>query len=167
MNRYTVTVAPAAVPTIDAEIRQFLQEARIASRDASVPSSNSPNGSHISVYERGGWQFRDEWHGSVPFAGFTKISYLGTVKWTMHYWGSFTPAIDSERVCALLANILSKPLDLAPWRGPAIASPEGYSDIYYNEWGGNISSFHGHETVRNENGLLLYQADYRGGLVKY
>ena len=163
MGKYFLPDSPEMIE----ELRAFLYAARLASVSTNSPASGSLEGSHITVYERDdGWRFEDEWYGNAPFSGFTKISYYGDVCWTMHYWGNFTPGTNAEHARMILEKALENTCKEAPWRGPSATPADGGSSPYYNYGFGDITSFQGHEAIHNMHGLLLYYADYRGGLVK-
>lgn len=163
MGKYFLPDSPEMIE----ELRAFLYAARLASEWTNTPMDNSLNGSHITVYEQDdGWKFEDEWHGDAPFSGFTKISYYGEVCWTMHYWGNFTPGTNKEHTRMVLENALENTSKEAPWRGPAAISLDEGDNSYYSYGFGDIASFHGHEAIHSARGLLLYYAEYRGGLVK-
>lgn len=167
MGKYFLPDSPQMIE----ELRTFLYAARLASKGTNIPTDNSLNGSHITVYEQDdGWKFEDEWYGNAPFSGFTKISYYGEVCWTMHYWGNFTPGTDGEHTRMILEKALENASREAPWRGPAAFSQDEGDSSYYNSYYsygvGDITSFHGHEAIHSTHRLLLYYADYRGGLVK-
>lgn len=163
MGKYFLPDSPEMIE----ELRAFLYAARIASKGTNSPVDQALRGSHVTVYEQGNvWRFEDEWYGNAPFSGFTKISYCGEVCWTMHYWGNFTPGTVEEHTRAVLEKALENTSTEAPWRGPTATPQNGGDSPYYNYGSGDITSFQGHEAIHSIHGLLLYYAEYRGGLVK-
>lgn len=163
MSRYLVQNSPERIE----ELRMFLFEAHTKIKGTNKPTYSSPEGTHQIVYENGGWKFEDEWYGTTPFSGFTKISYYGDVCWTMHYWGSFLVGFDQDKTCRLLMELLWDPDLNQPWRGrPGNTNFEG-GGHYYNDSCGDISSFNGCEFIHNSKNLMTYRSEYRGGLVKY
>lgn len=163
MSRYLVQNSPERIE----ELKEFLWEAHSKAMGTNKPTYSSPEGTHRTIYERGGWRLEDEWYGAVPFSGFTKISFYGDVCWTMHYCGSFFAGFDHDKTCRHLIDLLLNPDPDSPWRGRPGNTNFEDGGHYYNESRGDITSFNGCEFIHNNKGIKIFRSEYRGGLVKY
>ena len=80
----------------------------------------------------------------------------------MVYYGWVAAGTPTDPVYNTLKNALKKMPPEAPFRGPKLYKEGEY--IYTNSWQGDLERFSGEEQI-TQNGRLIYQANYRGGLV--
>jgi hypothetical protein len=122
-------------------------------------------GSHDLGHELDDWSYLDSYFGGTDFLGQEVIWFQGQPVWAMNYYGRILRAdlIDASRAADTLRAALAQDgsegrlLDNLDWQGPHGA--------YQIRSSGDITCFKGHETIRCS-GVLAYELDYHGGLIK-
>jgi hypothetical protein len=122
-------------------------------------------GAHDLVFASGAFSYLDSYVGGTDFLGQEVIWFHGQPVWAMNYYGRILRAdlIDSTRAAETLRAALAldgsegRLLDTLDWTGP-----HGHYSI---RSAGDIAGFQGHETIHC-GGVLAYELDYHGGLVK-
>lgn len=144
----------------------FLRKAK-AEGFASKKWEEEEDGSYSTRFEEGGLSFHDNWVGGEPFEGRERVSRKpGSPEqkpvpfWVMQYFGEETEPI--KGLTDFLFTALQAIPEEMPLRGPRDFQSGDFS--YVNSWEGNLSSFHGRETISFQ-GREVYNADYRGGLI--
>jgi hypothetical protein len=70
-----------------------------------------------------------------------------------------------DDVYGVLRGALMQMPEDAPFRGPKEYVDKGKNLKYTNSWEGNVERYSGAEKITKEDGTVVYEAFYRGGLV--
>jgi hypothetical protein len=148
------------------ELKEFYYKASMHGygSEANQTDAESADGSTVIEYESGDWRYKDVYYGGEPYSGMTTIFFRGVACFTLVYWGKVLPGVKKQDVYDCLMPALMKANPSHPWRGPNVfRAANGLQ--YVNVWHGNVEEFHGHEEITDENGSLLFETNYRGGIV--
>ena len=152
----------------DQEFLQFLIEAKkrgYAGLDDEATVQPLIPGSKQLEWRSAEFLYRDIYVGMARFAGQEMVFHAGKAVWSMVYEGGVTPICPSDKIrgiYALLRQGLSAVTLQYPWRGPPSLRIGGAT--YANIAAGNLDAFNGVETIE-QNGVIAYRLDYRGGWV--
>lgn len=111
-----------------------------------------------------GYRYTDRYYGFNPFTG-TEHIYTsgGPLLWVLNYYGRVLPSCpDPIKVYSFLKEAMRLISPDYPFRGPAIFVKG--SMRYENDQHGTLDSFHGIETIF-ENNEKVYFLHYHGGRV--
>ena len=108
------------------------------------------------------YQYVDRYHGFNPFAGCEHIYKPdNTLVWIMNYYGEVFPnCSDPKSIYSFLKEAMLLINPEFPFRGPARLEKHNLS--YVNHQHGTIESFHGIESIYN-NEEHVYVLYYHGG----
>jgi hypothetical protein len=102
------------------------------------------------------------------FVGQETVSRDDHVIWSMSYSGGARADITDRSTLLEIYKFLRRALLGAsveePYRGPRLFEQAGMT--YRNEVEGSLDRFHGIEMVAWQNGALLYELRYSGGLLR-
>ncbi|MET4329582.1 hypothetical protein ABIB80_005424 [Bradyrhizobium sp. i1.15.2] len=102
------------------------------------------------------------------FVGQETVSRDGRVIWSMSYSGGVRAEITGRDTFLAIYKFLRQALLAGsveePYRGPHLFEQDGM--VYRNEVEGSLDRFHGIETIAQEDGALLYELRYGGGLLR-
>ncbi len=121
-----------------------------------------PDGSTTIPFEKGPWKSHDNFFGGEPYGGRVVVFRDNQAVWMMVYYGWVVQGVDADKVYGILREALMQMPEDAPFRGP-----EEYRKgklVYRNKWRGSLEKYSGEEVIEEE-GNLIYQADYFGGEV--
>jgi len=121
-----------------------------------------PDGSTTIPYTKDDWKSHDNFFGGEPYGGRLVVSFQDKPVWMMVYYGWVAEGADPNPVYKILRSALMNMPAEAPFRGPRELTEDGFA--YTNTWEGTVDRYSGTEQI-TQNGTLIYQADYRGGLV--
>lgn len=144
------------------DLRKFVIEANKAGYASGDNGQLEEDGSKTIVYISGNFKSDDNYFGGEPFGGRTTVSYKGKVEWMMVYYGGVNVDESPEEIYVILRKALSQMPQDRPFRGPE--SLEEGDLKYKNTINGDLKRFWGEEEIF-KNGLLVYKAQYSGGLV--
>jgi len=120
---------------------------------------------HQLEYLDGNLLYRDIYYGGLHFIGMETVFHEDLPIWGMSYYGSVLPNSSDQQISGmpsiLKAALRAVPLK-APFRGPPSYQEPPYS--YQNEIVGEISCFHGTETISFSD-QVIYRLFYSGGKV--
>jgi hypothetical protein len=145
-------------------LRRFLVEANAAGYAGGDEKlwTKEQDGSWTITFVEGDWKSHDNFFGGEPYGGRTIVSYRGRPVWLMVYYGWVEAEFDAGMAYGLLREALKGMPEEHPFRGPAVFEA---SDLRYeNTWDGELTRFHGNETI-SDGGLEIYGASYIGRLV--
>jgi hypothetical protein len=112
--------------------------------------------------------YRDIYFGMGFFAGQETMSRDDRVIWSMSYSGGVRAGItDRDTFLAIYKFLRQALLGVSvaePYRGPRRFEQAGM--VYCNEVEGALDRFHGVETIARQDGALLYELRYSGGLLR-
>ena len=114
------------------------------------------------LFDQGPWKMNDNFFGGEPYGGRVIILYKNKPYWIMVYYGWITPGVAVNPVYAVLRGALKLMPEEAPFRGPK-KFQEGEL-TYTNHWNGDVEKYSGEEQIM-QGKKIIYQANYRGGLV--
>ena len=113
------------------------------------------------------WLYRDISVGQARFAGQEMVYHQDRPIWSMSYAGGVVPALaaptEVERVYAFLHVALGLLVPERPFRGPQLHAAGAWE--YRDESWGDLTAFHGHETIRH-GGVTIYTLRYGGGALR-
>ncbi len=146
------------------QLRQFLIDANQAGYVTGEEKQwiKESDGSTTIPYKKGEFSSHDNFFGGEPYGGRLVVSHAGKAIWIMVYYGWVASGIEPTMVYPILRNALKKMPPEAPFRGPATYTEGDF--LYTNDWTGTIERYEGIEKI-TQNNKLIYQANYRGGLV--
>ncbi|MBW5438301.1 hypothetical protein FXB41_27120 [Bradyrhizobium canariense] len=114
------------------------------------------------------YAYRDIYFGMGFFVGQETVSRDGRVIWSMSYSGGVRAEITGRDTFLAIYKFLRQALLAGsveePYRGPHLFEQDGM--VYRNEVEGSLDRFHGIETIAQEDGALLYELRYGGGLLR-
>lgn len=113
-------------------------------------------------FTQGKWSAHDNFFGGEPYGGRLVVAYQKKPVWIMVYYGWVAEGVKVDPIYVVLREALSQMPAEAPFRGPAKLTVGEFE--YQNDWQGSVEQFAGEESISLQ-GLLQYQANYRGGLV--
>jgi hypothetical protein len=114
-------------------------------------------------YQKGVFRSHDNFFGGEPYGGRLVVFQEEKPVWIMVYYGWVAEEANPDAVYAILREaLMNMPAD-APFRGPKEHHKENLT--YVNVWNGDVARYSGEEKITDEQGQVLYQAFYRGGLV--
>ncbi|UPK32876.1 DUF5680 domain-containing protein [Bradyrhizobium sp. 186] len=112
--------------------------------------------------------YRDIYFGMGFFVGQETVSRDDRVVWSMSYSGGARAEITDRDTFHAIYKFLRQALLAVraeeSYRGPRLF--EQADMIYRNEFEGSLDRFHGIETISRQNGALLYELRYGGGLLR-
>ena len=146
------------------ELKNFVREALKHGYGMGLPPEETFDGGNIYRYERGDWSYQDVYYGGEPYGGMTTVTYLGSVCWTMVYFGRIVGNASKEEVYSALSEALQHINPTLPIRGPKEYFTEN-GLTYHNSWNGELKFFNGREIIVNQNGTVRYEMYYHGGFV--
>lgn len=116
------------------------------------------------IFEEESWKYHDNYFGGEPYGGREVVFYHDSPIYIMTYYGWVDKKVaDINTVYKVLQEALFLIPEDKPFRGPQVYT---HSDLIYdNNFEGDINRFSGLEIIRNNNGAIVYQAKYAGGLV--
>lgn len=150
------------------EMKAFFYRAR-TNEDDRMLISEREDGSVVSEYTEGVWEYRDVNYPGNPSAGTTVISYGGTACFHMSYNGAASPLYgDKEEAYYCLKKALNAVKEDVPWRGE-----NGFKDEYGNRYVLNLmwtkDGFDGDERViagsSNVKDPQLFKGHVSGGYI--
>ncbi|MCA9347673.1 hypothetical protein KC930_03800 [Candidatus Saccharibacteria bacterium] len=145
------------------ELRMFLNKADKPHADGTAVIKRGSDGSSTIEYVDGKWSMHDNFFGGEPYGGRQIVRLNGEPVWMCLYYGAIT---DKTLNVHEVYDFLRKSLQKAPVNGFS-RGPKSFksgSFEYRNVADGDITSYHGHETIFLD-GEKIYWADYMGGLV--
>ena len=153
-------------PTNNSALQQFILDASratYASGDESL-KQKQVDGSTTIEFKKGEYTFHDNYFGGEPYGGREVIFFKGQAIWMMVYYGLVYPntGLQNKEVYSFLIAALSASTLEMPYRGPASLVQGDWQ--YTNELQGDVANFSGVEKIF-KNGICVYEASYRGGLV--
>jgi hypothetical protein len=114
------------------------------------------------------YAYRDIYFGMGFFVGQETVSRDDRVIWSMSYSGGARAEItDRDTFLAIYKFLRQALLGVSveqPYRGPRLF--EQADMIYRNEVEGSLDRFHGVERIARQDGALLYELRYSGGLLR-
>lgn len=113
-------------------------------------------------FESGDFKSHDNFFGGEPYGGRTVVFYKDNPVWIMVYYGWVEEGQETDPVYKILRGALKQMPQEAPFRGPAKYQEGEFT--YTNTWNGDVERFEGEEKI-TQGEKLIYQANYRGGLV--
>ncbi len=121
-------------------------------------------GSHDLEFTDGDWAYRDSYFGGRDFIGEEVVYFKGKPVWAMNYYGRILRAdlITPAQAGQVLKASLSKMYLERRFLGGFEFHHEDF--IYTDSSDGNVTSFHGCETI-TRNGGIPYELVYHGGLI--
>lgn len=122
-----------------------------------------PDGSTTIPYEKDRFKSHDNFFGGEPYGGRVVVFYDNKPVWMMVYYGWVAETADTNNVYSILREALMHMPEDAPFRGPREYKSGNLT--YTNEWQGDVSRYSGEEKIVDAKGEVVYQANYRGGLV--
>lgn len=122
-----------------------------------------PDGSTTIQFAQGNFRSHDNFFGGEPYGGRLVVFESEKAVWMMVYYGKVTKGEDPDAVFEILREALKQMPTEEPFRGPRVLRLNDL--IYSNNWEGNIEGYSGKEKIENGAGKIVYQANYRGGLV--
>lgn len=143
---------------------QFLLDSNLAGYTAGDEKKwiKEPDGSTTIPFEKGEWKAHDNFFGGEPYGGRIVVFHKDKPVWVMVYYGWIVPDKEPDPVYAILRSALKLMPKNAPFRGPKEYIDRNF--VYTNTWNGDIENYSGEEHI-TENGILIYNANYMGGLV--
>lgn len=147
-----------------ADLKRFIfaaSRATYASGDESI-KVKQPDGSTTIEYRDDEWSFHDNYFGGEPYGGREVVFYQGKAVWMMVYYGFVHSETDNAEVYGVLMEALRNTTKDAPYRGPAVFERENWR--YENTTDGEAENFSGTEKIYRD-GVCVYEASYRGGLI--
>lgn len=110
----------------------------------------------------GGYRYLDRYNGFNPFAGVERIyDENASLIWIMHYYGEVLPDHSApNNIYSFLREAMLLITSDNPFRGPAKFEKDNLR--YENLQAGNLDSFHGVESIC-ENNEQVYVLYYHGG----
>jgi hypothetical protein len=166
-----IDVSELKTEVFQKKLCDFLYKAQQNGYGSSAETKDYDGGCHMLSYDDYGFKSYDTWYGGEPYAGITTVEQEHGDKsktiWSMVYFGKTLPEIDKDVVYSCLRPALLACDENAPWRGPKSFISEDGSLVYENDWEGDVTSFHGTETIKSKTlgGIVIYEAHYRGGYV--
>lgn len=121
-----------------------------------------PDGSTRIPFKKESWESQDHFYGGEPYVGMTIVFHEKLPVWGMIYYGWVVEEVDTGTVYEVLRAALMQMPEEHPYRGPQEYVQGEF--VYRNKWEGELDRFSGEETIEQE-GNLVYKADYRGGEV--
>jgi len=114
------------------------------------------------------YAFRDIYFGMGFFVGQETVSRDERVIWSMSYSGGVRAEITDRDTLLAIYKFLRKALLHVsveePYRGPHLFE-QGVM-VYRNDVEGSLDRFNGIETIAVQDGALLYELRYSGGLLR-
>lgn len=111
-----------------------------------------------------GYRYLDCYYGFNPFTGYEHVYTIdGALVWVLNYYGQVLPICsDTMKIYSFLREAMRLVSPDYPFRGPAMFEKDRFR--YENNQHGTLESFHGSETIfdNNEKVYILY---YHGGKV--
>ncbi|OGK37893.1 hypothetical protein A3B02_01735 [Candidatus Roizmanbacteria bacterium RIFCSPLOWO2_01_FULL_42_14] len=120
------------------------------------------DGSTTIPFREGAWCSHDNFFGGEPYGGRVVVFYENKPYWMMVYYGWVEGMVESKPIYEVLQHALMEMPQDYPYRGPEKYEEGDY--VYSNSWQGEVDRFSGSEQI-TKNGVLVYKADYLGGLV--
>jgi hypothetical protein len=127
--------------------------------------TTSRAGSHDLVFSEGSWRYLDSYFGGTDFHGQETIWNADVPIWAMGYYGYILQPnlINSSETGAIIKAALTKMYQQDRFL-------DGFefqigADRYSDRSIGTFEHFSGTETIQRD-GVLVYQLDYQGGLIK-
>jgi hypothetical protein len=151
------------------ELAQFLVNAKIGTYASGSDKFAVPpalTDSHQLEYAEGQLLYRDIYYGGLHFIGMETIFLEEQPIWGMSYYGGVLPGSREGQIAgmpAVLKAALREVSLTAPYRGPESFHEGDY--VYGNGIHGEITSFHGIETI-SVKGQAIYRLRYSGGVVR-
>ena len=121
-----------------------------------------PDFSTTIPFEKKPWRSHDNFFGGEPYGGRTVVFYEEKPVWMMVYYGLVVEGTDNNVIYGILRGALKQMPNDHPFRGPKEYTEGEF--IYTNAWEGELKEFSGEENI-TRNGMLVYKANYLGGLV--
>ena len=113
-------------------------------------------------YVKGEWKSQDNFFGGEPYGGRLVVFYQDRPVWIMVYYGWVEQGTDPNPIYEVLRGALKNMPKQGPFRGP---KKFFLGELHYlNKWQGDVDSYSGEEKIF-QGKKLLYQANYRGGLI--
>ncbi|MDH6258370.1 DUF5680 domain-containing protein [Bradyrhizobium sp. BR13661] len=160
------------MPSVPADLAAFLVEAKRRTyagldEDATVATPLLV-GSKQLEHRAPPYAYRDIYFGMGFFVGQETVSQDDRVIWSMSYSGGARAEIaDRDGFLAIYKFLRQALLAVRveePFRGPRLF--EQADMIYRNDVEGGLDRFHGVETISRQNGAVLYELRYSGGLLR-
>jgi len=160
------------MPSVPADLAAFLVEAKRRTyagldEDATVATPLLV-GSKQLEHRAPPYAYRDIYFGMGFFVGQETVSQDDRVIWSMSYSGGARAEIaDRDGFLAIYKFLRQALLAVRveePFRGPRLF--EQADTIYRNDVEGGLDRFHGVETISRQNGAVLYELRYSGGLLR-
>ncbi|MDD4662161.1 MAG: DUF5680 domain-containing protein [Candidatus Pacebacteria bacterium] len=144
------------------KLEQFLKEAKretYANKNAEKVSSTRLN-SEDYEFKKGDFLYHDTYFGKYDFIGEEIVYFKDNPSWGMNYCGYvLSEEIDKEELYDFLKETLMK----GYLRGQEVFEKNDWR--YENTLEGDLKRFTGIETIFF-NKVLVYKANYHGGLIK-
>ncbi len=123
------------------------------------------DGSKGFTYMSGGYKYIDRYYGFNPFSGTEQIyNSDDSLIWKMNYYGEILDSSsDPMEIYTFLREAMSSITPEYPFRGPAKLKKGKLS--YQNVQNGTVLSFHGKETISDDE-IIVYYLYYHGGKMK-
>jgi len=148
------------------ELNQFLVKAKINTY-AKEGENNEiilENGSKSLSYKEDNFKYQDIYFGFNPFIGEEIVWENETLIWGMNYYGGIiSKIVSTKEIYGFLRKALKKVEKEMPFRGPKQFKEKEFE--YINNYEGDIENFKGTEMIKYQR-ELVYQLEYRGGLIK-
>lgn len=148
------------------ELSSFLVEAKkstYASGDKANKIINDDKSTTL-VFIKGDWKYHDNYFGGEPYGGREVVFYKNLPIYIMVYYGFVDKTVpEFNSIYKVLQSALSLIPEEKPFRGPLEYIQDNL--IYKNNFQGEVDNFQGEEFIYDENGKILYNAKYIGGLI--
>ncbi|MDA9464139.1 DUF5680 domain-containing protein [Bradyrhizobium sp. CCBAU 53415] len=160
------------MPSIPPDLAAFLVEAKRRTYagldDDATVATPLLSGSKQLEHRAPPYAYRDIYFGMGYFVGQETVSRDDRVVWSMSYSGGVREEIrDRDTFLAIYKFLRQALLGVQveePYRGPRLFDQAGM--IYRNEIDGALDRFHGVETIARQDGTLLYELRYGGGMLR-
>jgi hypothetical protein len=146
---------------ITKEFIDFLIEAKKNGYASGDSKKTEKDGSKTITFSKGRYSYNDNYFGGEPYGGREVVFIDGKAFWMMVYYGAVIEG-DVKKIYPFLQKALRTIKDEAPYRGDIKFEEDEYK--YTNIYSGNVNSFSGLEMIFYK-GKVIYEANYRGGLV--
>jgi len=148
------------------ELEKFIGLAKSQTYVGNAESSNSSRlESHDVRFKHGQWLYLDSYFGGTDFIGQEVVWESSVPVWAMNYYGRIvlSDKIDAQRAGETIKLALSEMYQEGRFLGGF--RKETKNGCYIDASKGTVESFIGGEKIVVD-GLVAYQLDYHGGLVK-
>jgi len=139
----------------------FLVEAKRNGYASGAQATTLEDGAKVIVFEKGGFEYRDQFYSNNPFSGQELVWQKGNLLWSMVYHGGTTnELVPADDVFEFLRKALSNVSAEHPVRGPLQHEEGKFKYLCTPE--GSWVRFRGQEEIYFDE-RVVYQLNFTGG----